>query len=120
MRSDGFAASTPRTVQPSDAAGDKRSDNRCRRRGDRAVTAARQPVDIEPLRRGFVGERAVTRADQFGLFAPGADFGRIVRMRRQPGFDGHAAIGGQFAVDIGVKFVLADNLVSIDHRSLSL
>ena len=41
-------------------------------------------------------------------------------MRREPGFDDHAAIGGQFAVDICIEFVFTYNLVSINHRSLSL
>ncbi len=56
--------------------------------------AARQPGDVEPLRRRFVGNGAITRADEFGLFAPSGDLGGIVEMRCKPGFDDHAAIAG--------------------------
>ena len=102
------------------AAGKECRDDRRSGGRHRTVTAPCQPVDVEPLRRHFVGNGAITRTDELGLLAPSGDPGGIVGMRRKPRFDGHAAVGGQFAVDIGVEFIFADNLVSIDHSSLSL
>ena len=84
-----------------------------------AIAAARQPVDIEPLRRLFIDGGAVARADELGLLAPGRDLHRIVRVAGEPCLDGAKTFRRQLAIDIGVELVFAHNLVSINHRSLS-
>jgi hypothetical protein len=53
--------------------------------------------------------------DMFHLAAPGGDTLGIVGMSGKPPFHGVAPIGRQFAVDIGVEFVLGDVLIAIDH-----
>ena len=63
-------------------------------------------VEREPVRHRLVGDRAVARADGFGLRPPGGDLRGLLGMRGEPGGDGLLAVGRQFAVDIGVQFVL--------------
>src|SRR6202035_4230489 len=82
-----------------------------------AAAAARQPLDLEPLRWHFAGDAAVALANDLGLGAPGGDAGRVIGVGGEPSLDGAATVGRQLAVDIGVQFVFADHLVC--HRSLS-
>ena len=55
---------------------------------------------------GFFGNGAVARADALGLRPPGRDQCGLFRMSGKPGGDGLHAVGRQFAVDIGVQFIL--------------
>ena len=101
------------------AAGDEGNERGGNGRRHPAAAAARQPLDLEPLWRHFVGNPAVALANDLGLGAPGGDAGCVIGVGGKPGFDRAAAVGGQLAVDIGVQFVFADHLISVSHRLLS-
>ncbi len=55
---------------------------------------------------GSSATRAIARADGFGLRPPGGDRRGLFGMRGEPIGNGLAAVGGQFAVHIGVQLVL--------------
>ena len=65
-----------------------------------------QLVELEPFRHGLVDNRAVACADALGLRPPGRDQRGLFGMSGKPGGDGLLAVGRQFAVDIGVQFIL--------------
>ena len=63
-------------------------------------------VELEPLRYRFFGDGAVARADALGLRPPGRDQRGLFGMIGKPRGDDFPAVGRQFAVDIGVQFIL--------------
>jgi len=71
------------------------------------TVAADDLVERQPFRHYFFQNCAITGADALGLRPPGGDRYGLLRMSSKPGGDGLHAVGRQFAIDIGVQFILS-------------
>ena len=92
-----------------------------RRQGgrDRAVDPfarlLHQPLDLEPLRHGFVDDRIVPRMQRFRHRAPRMHPLGIVGMRGEPRLDIATALRRQLVVDVSMQLVFGDGNVAIGH-----
>ena len=97
---------------PAGAAADDESHDRGRRSHRRPATArwrgraCMHLVELEPRRHRLVGDGAVARADASACARQAATSAACSGCVGQPGGDGLAPVGRQFAVDIGVQLVL--------------